>query len=67
MDKLTVKEKLMQVRKWYLMTQTPVPDYLKEENHTCDLDSTKFDPENCPACKEQYEDQLKQENLGKYR
>jgi hypothetical protein len=63
----TLKEQRQQYRKWYLMTQTPVPDYLKEENHVCDPGSGKLDLENCPACREIYKKKLEQENLGKYR
>ena len=67
MDRLTVVEQRAQFRKWYLMTRTPVPEYLKEENHICDPDAFLMDPEKCPACRDLRKKQLKQSYLGKYR
>jgi len=67
MANLTLKEQRAQIRKWYLMTHTPPPDYLKEEDHVCAPDAFELDLENCPACREMRKKQLKQENLGKYR
>ena len=66
MDKLTLKEQWQQVRKWYLMTNTPVPGYLKEENHSCDPDSFDLDPKKCPACREIMVNRFEAENAGKY-
>lgn len=51
MEKRTLKEKRLQIKKWYLMTNTPVPDYLIEENHICDPDAYEVDLEACPASK----------------
>ena len=59
MDKLTIKEQRLQIKKWYLMTQTSVPDYLKDENHRCDPDSYDLDRERCPACKELWLEKIK--------
>lgn len=67
MEKLTLKEQRQQVRKWYLMTTTPVPEHLKDENHLCDPDSFDPDPVYCPACREIMIDHFEQENVGKYR
>ena len=67
MEKLTLKEQRRQVRKWYLMTHTSIPEYLKEENHLCDPDAVKPDPKNCPACREIMIDRFEKENAGEYR
>jgi len=67
MEKLTLKEQWKQVRKWYLMTNTTVPEYLKEENHICDPDSYDLDPKNCPACREIMINRFEEENAGEYR
>ncbi len=67
MEDLTLKEQRQQIRKWYLMTHTPLPEYLREENHICDPDAPELDPENCPACEKMIKKQLKQANYGKYR
>ena len=67
MEKLTLKEQWKQVRKWYLMTNTTVPEYLKEENHICDQDAFDLDPKNCPACREIMIDRFEKENAGNYR
>ena len=67
MNRVTLKEQRQQIRKWYLMTNTPVPDYLKEENHLCDPDAFELDPKGCPACRELMVDRFEAENLGKYR
>ena len=67
MEELPLKEQRLQVKKWYLMTNTPVPEYLKEENHLCDPDSFDMDPKNCPACREMMVDRFEAENMGKYR
>jgi hypothetical protein len=67
MEKLTLKEQWKKVRKWYLMTNTTVPEYLKEENHLCDPDSYQMDPKNCPACREIMIDRFEQEPVREYR
>ena len=67
MEELPLKEQRQQIRKWYLMTITPVPEYLKEDNHLCDPDSFVMDPKNCPACREMMVDRFEAENMGKYR
>ncbi len=67
MEGRTLREQRTQIRKWYLMTHSPVPDYLVEDNHTCDPDALTLDPENCPACREMKKKMLRQENVGKYR
>ncbi len=67
MKKMTLKEQRMQVRKWYLMTNLPVPEYLKEEDHLCDPNSFELDPKTCPACREIMIDRFEKENMGKYR
>jgi hypothetical protein len=67
MEELTIAEIRTQLRKWYLMTQTPVPAYLREEEHICDPDAFQLDPENCPACRALLEEKIRQGELGKYR
>ena len=66
MEELPLKEQRQQIRKWYLMTITSVPEYLKEENHLCDPDSVDMDPKNCPACREMMVDRFEAENISKY-
>lgn len=63
----TLKEKRQQIRKWYLLTNAPIPEYLIEENHLCDPDSLDMDPKYCPACREFMVDRFEAENAGKYR
>jgi hypothetical protein len=67
MKKLTLKEKRQQYRKWYLMTNTPVPDYLKEVNHTCDPNAYYVEFYQCTACRQIELKAIKQMELGKYR
>ena len=67
MEKLTLKEKRLLYRKWYLMTNTPVPDYLKEENHICDPNAYYVELYQCPACREIESKVIRQMELGKYR
>jgi len=67
MKKLTLKEKRQQYRKWYLMTNTPVPDYIKEENHTCDPNAYYVELHQCPACMKIESKAMRQMELGKYR
>ena len=67
MEELPLIEQRQQLRKWYLMTNTPVPEYLMAENHLCDPDSVDMDPKNCPACREMMVDRFEAENMGKYR
>jgi hypothetical protein len=67
MENLTLKEQRQQLRKWYLMTNIPVPEYLKEENHLCDPDSFDLDPVQCPACKEIMVNRFEGETRGEYR
>ena len=63
MVKLTLKEIRQQVRKWYLMTQTTVPEYLKDETHLCDPNGFDLDPKNCPACREIMIDRFERETV----
>jgi hypothetical protein len=67
MVQLTLKEQRQQVRKWYLMNNSPVPDYLKDENHHCNPDAFEPDVDHCPACREMRIEILIEKNLGKYR
>jgi hypothetical protein len=67
MKKLTLKEKRQQYRKWYLMTNTPVPEYLKEENHTCNPNAYYVELIQCRACGEIEAKAIRQMELGKYR
>ena len=67
MEELPIKDQRQQIRKWYLMTITSVPEYLKEENHLCDPDSSDMDPKNCPACREMMIDRFEAETMENYR
>ena len=67
MEELPLKEQRLQLRKWYLMMITLIPEYLKEENHLCDPDSFDMDPKNCPACREMMVDRFEAENMENYR
>jgi len=67
MKKLTLKEKRQLYRKWYLITNTPVPEYLKEENHLCDPNAYYVELYQCPACREIESKAIRQMEMGKYR
>ena len=67
MKKLTLKQKRQQYRKWYMMTRTPVPDYLKEENHRCDPNAYYVELHQCHACREIESKAIRQMEMGKYR
>ena len=65
MEILTLKDKRQQIRKWYLLTNAPIPEYLIEEKHLCDPESVVMDPKGCPACREFMVDRFEMENVGK--
>jgi hypothetical protein len=67
METQTIAEIRHQLRRGYLRTQTPVPGYLREEEHICDPESYQLDPENCPACRALLEEKIRQGEIGKYR
>ena len=67
MKKLTLKAKRKLYSMWYLMTNTPVPEYLKEENHLCDPNAYYVELQQCPACREIERKAVKQMELVYYR
>ena len=48
------------------MTNTPVPDYLKEETHTCDPDAYYMESHKCKACLKIESKALREIELGRY-
>lgn len=63
MEEPPLKKQRQQIRKWYLLTNTPIPEYFMEENHLCDPDSSALDPKNCPACREMMVDRFEAEEM----